>query len=74
MTWQGLCNELAVVVGGLQGGVCGGWNGFRVIGMGTGVGCFVEDSGGGDASVVGTRGWGWLDCIFRLKSGFGAHM
>ena len=42
--------------------------------MGTGVGCFVEDSGGGDASLVGTRGWGWLDCNFRLKSGVGTHM
>ena len=43
-----------------------------MIGTGTGVGCFVEDSGG--ASLVGTRRWGWLDCNFRLKSGVGAHM
>ena len=45
-----------MVVGGLERGVRWGCNGFRVIGTGTGDGCFMEYSGGGDASVVGTHG------------------
>ena len=51
-----------MVVGGLEGGVSWGWNRFRVIGMGIGVGCFVEDSGGGDVSSVETSDWGWQGC------------